>query len=186
MFDEYDEVSGRELGADGHSLLSTSALQATALMPAEPKSANTPSEIPFMALDEDGMDLPSDWYLLVMYTSFGTIFTLNSYPTFSRICGLASNALKSGQGLPSAFPLQALMAADQPALSSKMTGLNLQDSAGRSASATASQIEEGLGNLMPPAQLSNTDRYSAECETRRRGILLHFKFADQYCSQTTS
>lgn len=32
-------------------------------MPAEPDSRNTPQEIPFLALDADGMILPDTWYL---------------------------------------------------------------------------------------------------------------------------
>jgi hypothetical protein len=43
MFDEYDE--------------------ATALMPIARSREQTPQEIEFLTLDEDGMELPSDWYL---------------------------------------------------------------------------------------------------------------------------
>jgi hypothetical protein len=32
-------------------------------MPVVSDSKDTPSEVPFLALDEDDMDLPSDWYL---------------------------------------------------------------------------------------------------------------------------
>jgi hypothetical protein len=43
MFDEYDE--------------------ATALMPTATSREHTPQELEFLTLDEDGMELPSDWYL---------------------------------------------------------------------------------------------------------------------------
>ncbi|KAH8082638.1 hypothetical protein HD553DRAFT_62746 [Filobasidium floriforme] len=124
MFDEYDE--------------------ATALMPAEPHSSNTPSEIPFLALDEDGMELPSDWYL--------------------RICGLASKALKSGEGLPGAFPLQALMEKQPPAvLTSGISELKLHEGDSNGPS-LVSNIEAVLRDLPPPARLSTTDRFSNEYE----------------------
>jgi len=90
----------------------------------------------------------------------------NRYDYYSRICGLASNALKTGTVMPSAFPLQALMAANQPpkALASKMSGLDLQETEAPAAIDT-SKIEEMLQHLAPPVQLSTTDRFSDECKS---------------------
>ncbi|KAI5452587.1 hypothetical protein NCC49_000748 [Naganishia albida] len=62
--------------------------EATALMPAEVDRRNTPQEIPFLALDADGISLPDTWYL--------------------RICALAGLALAKKSSLPPRFPLEEL------------------------------------------------------------------------------
>ncbi|TFK37396.1 hypothetical protein BDQ12DRAFT_750835, partial [Crucibulum laeve] len=71
MWDEYDE--------------------GTAFMPVVPSKALLPvsNKFRFMALDEDGYDLPSDWYM--------------------RICGIAAEALHNERRICEAFPCEELV-----------------------------------------------------------------------------
>jgi hypothetical protein len=80
------------------------------MMPAISKKRLLPEhdKFPFIALDEDGYDLPPDWYVT---RHFYDVFHLNlcaSFLRYMRICGFAAEALRSERMIFESFPVKEL------------------------------------------------------------------------------
>ncbi|KAJ9101649.1 hypothetical protein QFC20_005181 [Naganishia adeliensis] len=99
MMDEMDESKSVE---------TEDIAKATALMPAEVDRRKLPQEIPFLALDADGISLPDTWYL--------------------RICALAGLALAKHSSLPPRFPLEELQSYSYSGSSASFQGSTVSSS----------------------------------------------------------
>ena len=66
------------------------------------------SKFHFMALDEDGFDLPSDWYVLDFPATYVAYSPQLSSCRYMRICGFAAEGLRSERMIHETFPSKEL------------------------------------------------------------------------------